>query len=455
MVTIQKSIETNSKPVFLPYSTGQGNYRESKIQYGDTLQAVFSQRIGTNDSISSLEILDVGERSVKLTSDTPDYQVYKYNEGNHCIEEHKMCYLPYELCVSLQGDDNPGVFVFSTFALFFKRYGRDGTDLRIGCLPNIDDNENNILYCNLTLAKTRINSAYTMYAVSTACGLAAVVRPQREEILSIDIVSISKSIDLDGKHTVKVKLLKSFEIALPLTLERFTDCELVCDNQMLLVVTWSNDNKRFSFIGISLQNCELKYCKSINITERCAYLQPTYFILNGNNEIKDLLLFIVADEERKILIYSLDNNFALVNECKLGDISLLKQNDFIKFQVSNNVLFISTEDTHSIHVIKCSRDRLYEIYRLDFPLNSEHDCICTFSVIYNGFEAVFFNDRCVEDEEGRYRHETYIDVFHIPKSSFSLYGLCRLAIKNMVKRREEIESLPVPKHVKKELSNMI
>ena len=455
MVTIQKSIETKNKPVFLPYNIGQGIYRESKIQYGDTLQPVFSQKIGTDDSVSSLEILDVGERSVKLTSDTPDFQVYKYNLDNHCIEEHKMCYLPHELCVSLQGNDNLGVFMFSSSALFFYLYGSNRTGLRIGRLPNLDHNENEILYCNLILQKTRIYSAYTLYAVSIAGDLAAVVRPQREKILSIDIVSISKSIDLDGKHTVKGKLLKSFEIALPLTLERFTDCDLVCDDQMLLVVTWSNDNKRFSFIGISLQSCELKYCKSINITERCVYFKPTYFILNGNNGVKDLLLFIVADKERKIQMYSLGNNFELVNECKLGDISFFEKRDTFDFQVSNDVLFISTELTDSMHVIKCSRDRLYEMYRLDFPFVGEDDCICTFSVIYNGFEAVFFNDRCVEDEEGGYSHETYIDVFHIPKSSFSLYGLCRLAIKNMVKRREEIESLPVPKDIKKELCNMI
>ena len=449
MFKIQKSIEWTDKPAFIPYSIAQGNERERKIHYGDILHPVFSQRIGTGDSVSSLELLDVGEKSVKLVFETTNVQVYKYNEGNHCIEEHKLCYLPDEFCVSLQQDDTLRVFVFSSSALFFKRYGRDETDLCIGYLPNIEENENNILYFNLTLEKTRSIPAYAKYAVSKAFDLAAVVTPHWEPVLSIDIVTISKSVDLDGKHVLKGNLLKHFEI--PLTLNDSTNCELVCDDQMLLVVTYSK-NKQYSFIGISIQNCEIEYCKSINITEQCIYLDSEYFILNGNNGIKDLLLFNVGNKERKIQMYSLDNNFELLNEYKLDDIAYLKESRSLKFQVSNDVLFILSKYTHSIHVIECSRDRLYEKYRMMLLFDGG---VCDFSVGFNGFEAIVFNDRYVKDKEDEYHFEMHIDVYNIPKSSFSLYGLCRLAIKNMLKSKEVIESLPIPNKIKKELSDMI
>ena len=455
MFKIQKSIEWTDKPTFLQYSTAQGNERERKIQFGDILHPVFSQRIGTGDSVSFLELLDVGEKSVKLVSETTNYQVYKYSEENHCIEEHKLCYLPHQLSVSLQQNDDLGVFVFSSSALFFKRYGRAGTDLSIGYLPNIDENENNILYCNLILEKTKSNPAYTMYTVSAAGDLAAVIRRQVELALSIDIVSISKSIDLDGKHALKGNVMKHFEIEIPLFLESYTYCELVCDDQMLLLITSSKDEKKYSFIGISLQNCELEYCKSINITEQCIYLDPEYFILNGNNGIKDLLLFNVGDKERKIQMYSLGNNFKLLNEYKLDDIAFFKESDSLRFQVSNDVLFILSNYTHSIHVIECSRDRLYEKYRMMLLFDGSDDGVCDFSVGFNGFEAIVFSDRYVEDEEDEHHFEMHIDVYNIPKSSFSLYGLCRLAIKNMLKSKEVIESLPIPKKIKKELSYMI
>ena len=136
MYTIKKSIERNNKPVFLQNSTDQNDEKEkSKIHYGDTLYPVFSQRIGISDCACCLELFHVEESILKLTDDDPAYQVYKYNEGNHYIEEHKLCHLPHQLSVSLQQNDNLGVFVFSSSALFFKRYG---TDLRIGYLPNLD-----------------------------------------------------------------------------------------------------------------------------------------------------------------------------------------------------------------------------------------------------------------------------------------------------------------------------
>ena len=396
MFTIKKSIERNNKPLFLQNSTGQNDEKESKTHYGDTLYPVFSQRIGISDCASCLELFHVEESILKLTDETTAYQVYKYNEGNHCIEEHKLCHLPYQLSVSLQQNDNLGVFVFSSSALFFKRYGRDGTDLRIGYLPNLDHNENDILYCNLTLAKTISNPGYTMYAVSRDRDLAVVVRPQRELVLSIDIVSISKLVELNGDSSVKGTLLQHFEIEIPSYLECYTNYELVCDDQMLLAVTWSRDHKQYSFIGISIQSCELKYHKSLTITERCLDFENGYFILNGNNGTNGLLLFNVGDEERKLQMYSLHNNFELINECKVDDISQFNENDYLTFQVSNDVLFISSDGTRSIHVIECSYTGLYEKYRLKVLFGCESDSFCDFSVVFNGFEAVVFNQRYVK-----------------------------------------------------------
>ena len=294
-----------------------------------------------------------------------------------------------------------------------------------------------------------------MYAVSSACDLAVVVRPQREPVLSIDIVSISKRVELNGDPSVKGTLLQHFEIEIASYLERFTKYELVCDDQMLLVVTWSRDHKQYSFIGISIQSCELKYHKSLTITKRCHEIENGYFILNGNNGTNGLLLFNVGDEERKLQMYSLDNNFELISECKVDYISQFNENDYLTFQVSNDVLFISSDGTRSIHVIECSYAGLYEKHRLKVLFGCESDSFCDFSVVFNGFEAVVFNQRYVNDEEYMIKHETYVDVYNIPESSFSLIGLCRLAIKNMVKSKKEIESLPIPNKIKKELSNMI
>ena len=170
---------------------------------------------------------------------------------------------------------------------------------------------------------------------------------------------------------------------------------------------------------------------------------------------KDRLILIDGDKRKRIRVFSISENFTLLSEHNLDEISRVTQQRMLRFDFSNNNLFILDEETFKLHMIEFLPNKIFEKHQLQLNCTKEDTAyIGDLYVGYNGYEVVVFNGREMTLNKAPNEYSRYIDVFYAPRLP-TLYGLCRSAVLKSYPSKGQIECLKVPKAIEKELISLL